>query len=748
MADDALKSITPTLQAVDKADLDAVRGFLPGKLLGRTAAFLALGVLVLAQMGALDLALRHLFGISFDPAGPWAKFGVLAALPALVVVVQLALEARARAQARRIRQRTVATAGVRERHFRVGPYGSADQAAFDRADKVHETVLGWIMAPDLRVPLYLSGDSGTGKSSLLAAYVVPKLRQAGWVIVQARAHDDPQAQLRDALVALSPSRPRTPARPEDMPLRAQLEAAARHVRGPGRLLVLLDQFEEFVILHAPAARESFSALLRDLAAQSIPGLVLLLVVRSEYEAHLQELGLPPLRLGENLQKVPRFTLGAARRFLDEGGIGLAPETVDGLVSGAARLDDTPGLVRPITINLVGYVLAEGARIRPEAIDAGRLILRYVQDVIQHPDVRHLMPQLLPQLITEAGTKAPATIADLASRSGLSVAEVRACLLTLAQHALARPLDERQETWELSHDFVARLVGQALGRLHANVVGRVLSYTAPILLLLMLVGVAGLGAWLITAEDRARANLQHAGLHLMEDGAGGIALLATSVKPERVPLAVSGTRHFAGRITELVLSELSGWLLQCDDCFPLVRRVSLISLESPDLAQLAKLESLKTLNLVGGSAPDVTSLRALANLEELGLVNVQLSDLATIADLKALRYLALSKNPVSDLTPLRGLNALAVLRLNETQVSDLGPLAELFALEDLSLAMTAVSNITPLRRLTALKRLDLTSTNVRDLTPLQQDRITIVHSLVRGELQLPPNAAHWDLQGPE
>ncbi len=36
----------PALQPVDKADLEAVRGFLPGKLLGRTAALLALIVLV------------------------------------------------------------------------------------------------------------------------------------------------------------------------------------------------------------------------------------------------------------------------------------------------------------------------------------------------------------------------------------------------------------------------------------------------------------------------------------------------------------------------------------------------------------------------------------------------------------------------------------------------------------------------------------------------------------------------------
>src|SRR3712207_5553802 len=50
------------LHPVDKADLDAVRGFLPGKLLGRMAALLALGILALAQMAAFDLALRNVLG--------------------------------------------------------------------------------------------------------------------------------------------------------------------------------------------------------------------------------------------------------------------------------------------------------------------------------------------------------------------------------------------------------------------------------------------------------------------------------------------------------------------------------------------------------------------------------------------------------------------------------------------------------------------------------------------------------------
>jgi hypothetical protein len=557
------------LQPVDKADLDAVRGFLPGKLLGRTAALLALGILVLAQMGAFDLALRNVLHLDL-PRDPWLRFGLLGALPALVVAAQVLVEWRAQAQARRIRARTVAVAEAKERHFRVGPYEAADRGAFHRADGAHEAVLRWLLAaPEGAVPLYLTGDSGTGKSSLLAAHVVPEVGEAGWTVAQARAYGDPEAQLRAALARHLPAKRHGGAATAEVPqpTRALLEAAARRVPGTGRLLVLIDQFEEFVILHEPAAREGFAALLRDLAARPVPGLVLLLVLRSEYKAHLEELDLPALRLGENWRDVPRFTLGTARRFLEEGKLGLGPEAVDALVGGAARLDDTPGLVRPITINLLGHILAEGERVRPEGLDTGRLMLGYVRQAIEHPDVRHLMPRLLPHLVTEAGTKASATEAELASRGGLKPGEARACLMTLAQRALARPLDVRQATWELSHDFVARLVGQALGRLRTDRWRRALGYAAPAMLVLMIAGVAGAVAWNETAEDRARSTLQAAGIHLedAEDGAFRVRAMSPTAGSD-LPRAQHALRRLSSRITEARLYQPE--LLECEElCFP-------------------------------------------------------------------------------------------------------------------------------------------------------------------------------------
>jgi hypothetical protein len=50
MAGEALKLEIPKLPELDKEDVKAIRSFLPGKLLGRTAALLSIVLLVLSPL--------------------------------------------------------------------------------------------------------------------------------------------------------------------------------------------------------------------------------------------------------------------------------------------------------------------------------------------------------------------------------------------------------------------------------------------------------------------------------------------------------------------------------------------------------------------------------------------------------------------------------------------------------------------------------------------------------------------------
>src|SRR5207302_2241654 len=176
-----------------------------------------------------------------------------------------------------------------------------------------------------------------------------------WTVVEARAWQDPKKSLTDALLKLPGAR--RPRGGERSALRDLIEAAAR--RAGAHLLLVLDQFEEFLILGQPDEKQAFAELLTDLAATRVKGFSLLLVLRSDYQILLEDNGLPPLRFGENFYQIGRFVFAAASDFMARSGLELQPSAIDRLLTSAAELDETPGLVRPITLNVIGHVLASG-----------------------------------------------------------------------------------------------------------------------------------------------------------------------------------------------------------------------------------------------------------------------------------------------------------------------------------------------------------------------------------------------------
>src|SRR5205823_7992817 len=66
----------------------------------------------------------------------------------------------------------------RDDYFRVGPYDSADKDRYHRPDGADQAVINWVRVAHTPL-LYLSGMSGTGKSSLINASLLPALEKAG-----------------------------------------------------------------------------------------------------------------------------------------------------------------------------------------------------------------------------------------------------------------------------------------------------------------------------------------------------------------------------------------------------------------------------------------------------------------------------------------------------------------------------------------------------------------------------------------
>jgi hypothetical protein len=361
--------------------------------------------------------------------------------------------------ARRLERLKEITGSLKPGYFSLAPRD--DEASFQRADGKHAEILHWLEQRTGRV-LYLTGLSGSGKSSLLKAWALPKLERQNTRIITLRGYEDPVALLQQELKKPGIIWQAPPSGEHDT--LELVKRASRHLSAD-RLLIVFDQFEECLILQDVERVKALAQLLSTLNTHPLPNTTFLLVFRSDYTGQIGELALPPLSQGDNWQETPPFTERAAQEFMLGSGLSVAGELLRGVLREAAEIEQTKGLIRPITINLCGLVLGRFANGVPRGFRPGELIRGFLRESIMLPSVREVAPGLLPFLITPSVTKVPQTIASLVKKSNQEPGVVRGCLLTLGQtdRGIVRPLDSKQETWEISHDFLVPLLDSILAR---------------------------------------------------------------------------------------------------------------------------------------------------------------------------------------------------------------------------------------------------------------------------------------------
>ncbi len=241
---------------------------------------------------------------------------------------------------------------------------------------------------------------------------------------------------------------------------------------PGRLLLIFDQFEELLVVldRKPEQFQDVEAVLKLLVQGTVSNVVGLVVLRSDYMEMLHDLqdrlGFPPTRRNDNWKSIGPFNEDAARKFLVGSKLSIGPKLMDEVIRQIAEIEEADGLIRPITLNLVGLILArtaiDGKPVVPRYREAGGLIYSYLRQCLRRSNVRDHAPGILRRLISPSGSKQPRFVAELAEKTKFQTNTILGCLLHLSDDGLVRQIDEKTNLWEISHEFVARLLVSVLG----------------------------------------------------------------------------------------------------------------------------------------------------------------------------------------------------------------------------------------------------------------------------------------------
>jgi hypothetical protein len=504
------------------------------------------------------------------------------------------------------------TGSTRPGYFQLAP--REDEESFQRADGKHDEVLKWLRQSPYRV-LYLTGSSGAGKSSLLTAWVLPKLEREGVRVIRLRGYQDPAQALEDELKRAGVIWKRNP--PATTDLNALFEEARQRVQ-PARILVVFDQFEEFLILQEEQQRTRFVEFITAQASIREAGAAILLVFRSEYDGFIQDLNLPTAVPGQNLQKVSAFTQRAAQDFLVGSGLKIQPQVLTDVLREAAEVEETKGLIRPVTLNLCGLVLARFATGLPHAFRPGRLIRGFVHEAIFQKEVKEASPVLLPKLISHQVTKRPLAIDDLAKGTSLTPRQAQGVMFKLGdpERGIVHALDPEYSVWEISHDFLVPMIGSMLAQWRVSAWKRIrpwlpLGYAAALLIALFVaprfvadpIGELNKLHWqtrLIDANNPDDAELAKSGIKYV--------LTHNSIPPSK-------SARFLGRIPDPFAVELTG----------------VNAFDTAHFGAWSGLSKLVSLTLSADPVTDISAAKALPHVTQIEIDSSSLSD-ADLANL--------------------------------------------------------------------------------------------------------------------
>ncbi len=310
----------------------------------------------------------------------------------------------------------------------------------------------------------VTGDSGTGKSSLCRAGVLPRMAErtrAGepWTIVSVVPGVRPMITLTAALASALGLAEATLAALRDQPISFVRELRRARTTGSG-IVVFVDQLEELVTIADRDEATAVAAVLAELAAGT-PGLRLLATVRSDFLTRVAELPAIGAEIARAIYLLGPLSADGARQAIvgpaSATGVRFeSDELVDGLVGFVADADCERSVS---ALPLLAFTLAQLWEARDPAtatISARSLaaiggvrgaLARHADRVLDSllPHQRTAARTLLLQLVAPGRTRTRRSARELA---GLDRAALDA--VVRGRLVIARGTDE-EPTYELAHE---------------------------------------------------------------------------------------------------------------------------------------------------------------------------------------------------------------------------------------------------------------------------------------------------------
>jgi WD40 repeat protein len=344
------------------------------------------------------------------------------------------------------------------------PFQEADHARFFGRDADENALFARLTGTTAHF-VVLYGASGTGKSSLLRAGLIPRLWRSGFYALYARSLGDPLA-----LVAQEAERRSGLAMADEESLASFLVRLARSEAT--EVVVVLDQLEE--LFARGRSREERAGVVEFLGACGsgrLPGVRVLLAIRDDF-LHLvaSELGAvvpDPLASGK-IQGLRSFDREEARlvvaRSAAAGGLALEDALVDAMVDDLA----TEGTVLPCELQIVGDRLQAGGTTTLAAYRrAGgkeALVHAFLEDVVQHTGRSAQAWLVLRSLVSEEGTRRAVSATEVAETVRSPESAVRELLDHFVAARLVREV-QSEDSWcyELMHEYLVRKINEVTGR---------------------------------------------------------------------------------------------------------------------------------------------------------------------------------------------------------------------------------------------------------------------------------------------